>query len=225
MKENKNGNCLALTDITILTDNKMTPTEAINCSHSKDYPESANKIVYDKIQTEILTTLDSGSEYIVPYIAGFVTKKLLNTLKCEQCIEAILNFNTPNTSHCKYALIQLKDKGGLIYPSADVIAFCKLSEQAFRATTHDSKINQQSLLLIQVNMVLKKLQSESSQQLFKNLKQHSDQSVEFNHYFNLIRCIADEYLRIKNYCAVSKIINKWVNRRKFYNKLILNKSQ
>lgn len=77
----------------------------------------------------------------------------------------------------------------------------------------------------QVNMVLRKLQSEFSQRLFKDLKQHSDQRVEFNHYVNLIRCIADEYLRIKNYYAAGKIINKCVNRRKFYNKLILNTNQ
>lgn len=74
-------------------------------------------------------------------------------------------------------------------------------------------------------MVLKKLQSKSTKRLFENLEDHSDSNIELNHYINLIRCIADEYLWIKQYYATSPLIDKSGNQRKRLNKLILNTNQ
>lgn len=92
LKASATGNCLPLSEITILSVNNMiTPMEAINCSRNEEMPESARKISVDDMESCILSEIDSESEYVVPYMAGFVTKKLLSTMKCEKCIEAILD--------------------------------------------------------------------------------------------------------------------------------------
>lgn len=60
----------------------------------------------------------------IVYIAGFVTHKLQSVIKCEQCVEALLDEkkNFLNSLICK------KNRGGLNYPSKDVINICKISE-------------------------------------------------------------------------------------------------
>lgn len=202
--------------------------EAINCTTSQDLPVLADKFVEDDNKKCVLYSLDKDAEYVVPYMAGFVTKKILNTIQCGKCIEAILDVQGSTTTNCKYSLIQLKDNGGLIYPSSDVIRICKTSEQVFRSTIpkNGKSLNSKSFIISnQVSMVLNRIQSETSKPLFENLQQHSDGSVEYNHYANLIRCVADEYLRMKHFYAVKKIIDKSSNRKTFYNKLMLNTNQ
>lgn len=64
---------------------------------------------------------------IVEYIAGFVAKKIGKTLLCEICLNA-LQSNTENTS----SLIFLKNRGGLIYLSKDIVNICMYCEKKFR---------------------------------------------------------------------------------------------
>ena len=52
------------------------------------------------------------SEQVVIYIAGFVTRKLQNTVKCETCVCALRG----DKDNFLFSLITQKNRGGLCYP-------------------------------------------------------------------------------------------------------------
>ena len=71
--------------------------------------------------------LSTCSQSIVVYTAGFAVFKLGNSLHYGTCISAL---NT-SSKHEQYALINLKTKGALIFPSKDVLNICILCEKLF----------------------------------------------------------------------------------------------
>ena len=72
--------------------------------------------------------LNTCSQSIVACISGIVVFKLGNLLHCEMCISA-LNISSKDE---QYALINLKAKGALVFPSEDVLNICILCEKKFR---------------------------------------------------------------------------------------------
>ena len=74
--------------------------------------------------------LNDYVENVVTYIAGFVVKSLSNKLHCEICVSALTNKNIENKKFAQ--LINMKTKGGLTYPSEDVIFVCQKAEKLFR---------------------------------------------------------------------------------------------
>lgn len=65
---------------------------------------------------------------IIIYIAGFVTYKLQNIVKCESCLDALVG----EKENFLNSLIEMKNRGGLTYPSKDVIQICKITEHFLR---------------------------------------------------------------------------------------------
>jgi len=74
------------------------------------------------------TTLSQYSEEVIIYIAGFVSRKLGNTLACEFCVGVLFG----QKKNLMASLIKVKDRGGLAYPSDDVIKICTVCEKFFR---------------------------------------------------------------------------------------------
>jgi len=69
--------------------------------------------------------LSACSEKIVAYIVGFVVFKLKTTLYCETCIDALTDVD--DRQIC--SLIKMKTKGGLVFPSKDIVDVCLYCEQ------------------------------------------------------------------------------------------------
>ena len=68
-------------------------------------------------------------ENIVGYIGGFVVRKMLKSLHCSTCAEALLG---RDNHHERYlTLTHIKDNGGLIIPSDDVFKILKKAESFF----------------------------------------------------------------------------------------------
>ena len=63
------------------------------------------------------------------YIGGFVVRKMLTSLHCPTCAEALLG---QDDHHERYlTLTHIKDNGGLIIPSDDVFKILKKAESFF----------------------------------------------------------------------------------------------
>ena len=75
---------------------------------------------------------------VVSYIAGFVVRRLLNIIKCVNCMEALVQH--PTTTSPDLHLINLGDNGGLIYPPKDVVAVCKAAERCSGFTTETNPL-------------------------------------------------------------------------------------
>ena len=66
-------------------------------------------------------------------------RKLKSSTKCNICLNTMLPSITEN-ENCKPSLIQRKDRGGLIYPSKDLVKVCEISEKKIRGTRHNHNL-------------------------------------------------------------------------------------
>ena len=62
----------------------------------------------------------------VGYMTGFIVRSILRQCKCYSCPLVL----TDDTSHT--SLIGLKNRGGLVKPSKDILKICQIIEKKFR---------------------------------------------------------------------------------------------
>lgn len=130
------GNCIPLEDIDILHYSSTDPIKVLNNNSIGISTDS----VIDEVNVQNINSfimdhdyIGSNSEHsssqftkeIIIYIAGFVVYKLSNSLKCEECKLGLVAVEKDCFLN---SLITLKnrggEKGGLMYPSEDVISIC-----------------------------------------------------------------------------------------------------
>ena len=74
--------------------------------------------------------LSSYRNSIVAYIGGYIIRNLMKTISCTTCFLATLAEHKDIS--IDHNLIVLKDNGGLLYPSEDVLRILKTSESVFK---------------------------------------------------------------------------------------------
>lgn len=114
----------------------------------------------------------------------------------------------------------MRDKGGLSYPSSDVIKLCVQTEKNMRSYQSGHKpINK----LLVVNKTLKLCESNSK--IFESIKFHNfDYEPEANHVILLMKSIICSYFNLQiNYLC--KKMSEAESLRNWYNKIILFKGQ
>jgi hypothetical protein len=114
-----------------------------------------------------------------------VTRKLSHSLNCEDC----LSFLFGSEENLIGSFLDFKNRGGLSYPSDDVIAVCVKSEK---------------LLKLQINTNVK---VDKSRIVYDVLKYFSTKLLAYYrhlHYYILVKSVANVYLdlRIKFACQV-----------------------
>ena len=82
--------------------------------------------------------LSEAQNGCIKYISGFLVRKLKSSTKCNICLNTML----PSTENenCKPSLIQRKDRGGLIYPSKDLVKVCEISVKKIRETRNNRNL-------------------------------------------------------------------------------------
>lgn len=221
LKHITSGNCIPLTDIPILTYTK--PEILINLS--TDRHSLLNDIERDNTSQQHLdyNVIDNDHDYladpsrltefaksVITYIAGFVVRSVAKTVKCQHCLSVL--------RQDKFKSLQAKkDKGGLVYPSGDVIKICEIAEKIFRR----NKFIKNPLH----HLVQKCLKECLSLNFFNTIAEHfNEQSFINNHYGLLIKIICLCYFKTRIHYA-TKNLNKNENIRNIYTKLILFKGQ
>lgn len=192
------GNAVDLESIKILNISsskkkiKNPHMEKVNISsvsvgeHIPDVPDDDDNINVHNI-TDI--NLSRIVENIVPYISGFVGKKLRRTLKCKEC-SSVLSYKL--TLKSDTVLLNLKNRGGLFLSSDDLIAVCKSAEQSFRF--FESKILEKNIFHTMLFHSIQHLNSNTFSSLFEHI---INQPPMENHRTDLIKSIAFEYLTIR----------------------------
>lgn len=152
IRDVRTGNCIPLEHVSILhvsSSNTISNSEDV-INMSTRFSQIINDISNTDIQTNkiedqlyflndhnYLTDVRDISEFslnIIEYIAGYVVKQLRQTLRCAQCINVLID------KECKMnSLIYIKNRGGLITPSEDVIKICKKCEIIIRHALHANK--------------------------------------------------------------------------------------
>jgi len=117
-------NCMALEDIPVLNCSSVNdPVTAIN--NSNCFLNSDVELEPEEYNFE---TDGFHLNNLVLYIAGFVSHKLSTKIKCDVCNGALFG----NKGNFFYSIINMKDKGGLHYPSNDVVQICVATEKYFK---------------------------------------------------------------------------------------------
>lgn len=173
--------------------------------------------VQDELQDELEsfdTNLSEFQNSAILYIAGFVKRKMQTTLKCQPCLETV---NSKPTSFQGKSLIDLKDRGGLMYPSADLVKVCQVTESKIQVFKSDQTLFNRSNILQRICL---KSTSTMLTQFPKVLKSSDHQNL---HKYNLLNQISLIYstLRLKHLAREKNREEKPTKLRKKLSKLIL----
>lgn len=149
----------------------------------------------DEEDTSMLLYLDQ-SQYtpylmdITQYISGFVVRKIISILKCQECAEIISESSTTETT-----LIDLKTRGGLIKPNDDVTELCRIAENVFRIQQYTFQSNSSN---ITKKFILKAFSQININKYFLKLSNHIyNQNPINNHLIQIIQLIFKTYFTIR----------------------------
>lgn len=121
------------------------------------------------------------------------------------------------TSSKKYELITFKTRGGLKYPSKEIILICELTEKFIQAA------NLKSFAYLGETATKKGGIFNNNKEFNHHLMHSFDDSDPLNnHYINLINAAIDMYFKVR-YCHFIKQQNNTDSNRTVFNKLILFK--
>ena len=146
-----------------------------------------------------------------------VVRHLRAAMKCEDCIEALTHPRASTST-----LFDIKNRGGLLTPSDDVVTISRYCEVVFRNVMCNGNIPQEKNLLRQ--LVYNVFKMCVNRNVFHSLGHHFlDQEPENNHFLWLLEAISRKYFNIRLH-HYSKIVNEKIHlsrvRQKF-TKLIL----
>lgn len=141
--------------------------------------------------------LSCCAEQIVGYIAGWVARALITTIKCETCVSELIT----TKKKIFHKLISIKDMGGLCYPSDDTFLVCAKSENILKKTyiSQGKHITCEKEFL---QLKLKILKNFVDSDVFSKLLDHSkNQPAMLNHRTHLLRAIIDKYCNVRLHYA------------------------
>jgi len=142
------GNCIPLEHNDILHFSSSDPIKVINCSTGYDNNIDVDNItdvdsfIHDHSYIVGQNTFEFSefSKEVIIYISGFVVHKLNSVIKCKICVSSLFSYNK---QHFLNSLITLKNrggnKGGLTYPSNDVIVICLQTEKMLKLYNYQNK--------------------------------------------------------------------------------------
>jgi DNA transposase THAP9 len=160
-------------------------------------------LVDSEVMRDCLPALSHYVDNVCVYIAGFVVRRLLPTVKCTDCRELLVDCDGANDSSS--AFLCLKDNGGLIKPSADVIRIVKVAEQNVRHLVSSDK-PAHSIARLGIKLEHAVLSSAEVCMAFSNSPHLLDTADGIDsHVFSLVRLIVRWFLNIR----VFHILRNW----------------
>lgn len=220
LKEFNSGNCVALENISLL--NCSSALEKINMTTVNPFhpgvdneDDTDESILNDVLSNYDISSMSEFGSHVVVYIAGSVVHYLMKKIKCETCQSVLLASGEANYH---LDLINLKDNGGLIVPSTDVIKICKITESLLRKTYNNSKFI--SAKTFKNHFVTKTMAHFLGLKLFETINFHQyDHSPLDNHVIQLTKCVLEKYMDIRlNHFAKNVLQN--AQKRQLFNKFL-----
>jgi len=140
----KHGNCLTFQDQAAgsIFALKWTKRRA-PLVEKEEVPEEDSKYIEYLTSTLETYELTAHKQAIIGYIAGYIVRKISKTIQCPPC-NAALYFNPATmpaindhyysvfSSPIYFQLINSKNRGGLLFPSLQVVKIVNMCEKAFR---------------------------------------------------------------------------------------------
>ncbi|XP_052128257.1 uncharacterized protein LOC127750492 [Frankliniella occidentalis] len=210
----RNANCWPLHSTRILNISTSAKHKQFNthdvtevdCEPDDQLLADDDRLIADHDPYAPLQSLSALSPYVtdvVEYIAGFVSRSLSESLHCVVC-NAALYGNSTNSD-----LLKIKNKGGLVFASRDVVSICKLTEQIFRGYT-TKKVALRKAIPVYIN----KIKARITSSIFSTLDKDHDYCNDAldTHRSLLMSSIIDKYLVIR-ICHDIKRLNESVIKK------------
>ncbi|GBO03047.1 DNA transposase THAP9 [Araneus ventricosus] len=193
------ANCTILDDTNILnvSASKNTYLKSINDSDAQrddiDQWPAVESLVQD--HNYCVNAFRHQSQYsqdVIGYVAGFVVKKLKTSLRCVDCISAVVEKSKSPSN-----LLLIKNRGGLNLPSDDITNLCKLGEKVFRIFNAAGKLTVRNVMHRLILYTLNDIMSKGMD-IFPSLIKHSvDHAPQDNHRIFLIKAVLFEYFKLR----------------------------
>lgn len=176
-----------------------------NASSAADMAESPTSVTSQR-RSSVLEQWDDDHDYthrldipqslspvvgsVVPYIAGFVARKVAARTSCEECIAALHSCELP-------PLTQMRNRGGLVAPSKDVLQICECVEKELRvlqSKTENIKVLHTQCRALTVDVLTMVFENA----LFAQLEAHLlDCDPLDNHIYKLSKQVVQLYLQVR----------------------------
>ena len=134
------------------------------------------------------------------YIAGYVVKKAMSQITCDECRSALVSHEPSEKYGSAYCFLTIRKSGSLAIPSEGVLAIVFAAERHLRTSTDLNKVNQACTLLRVQRKVLAQLGA-------KNVLNNADHAIDSqvgidNHYYFTVRIIVKIFFNIRQYHIV-----------------------
>lgn len=211
------GSCIPLEQINILTcSSKVGPVTTINNLTEKksfvEIPEDDSDL-YEELLDCMYSNLSGYTESVLTYIAGFVARKLSRSLKCETCNKLLFRVS----ELFKSSLITLKSRGGLVYPSKDVVNILKNVEKILKGVLH-VKDREENYYLYVFKFFMDYYAEPN------NLFDSGDCEHDTNHKYLLIKSVIEVYMNLR-YKYYGKKSTERISHRSYLNKIVLFRNE
>ena len=80
---------------------------------------------HDYVDCPPISMLSEYKHGVIPYIAGYAAKMTAKVAKCNTCVASLGSKAEATAS----TFLKMKDKGGLMKPSASVVHICEVAEK------------------------------------------------------------------------------------------------
>ena len=134
---------------------------------------------------------------MLAYIGGYICRSLAKTLSCDTCLDSLHDPEMANNDAC--TLIKVKDNGGLLYPSADVLTVLSVTESVFKEFCINCLMPQSSKSL-RSKMKVKIMEILFDKDVFDSLAVHDFDThcpTQDMHSSQLCKAIAHKYIDMR----------------------------
>ena len=175
--------------------------------------------------------ISEHKENAIAYISGYIVRKLTSALECDICCDAMIESDKQKRH---LSLIAIKDNGGLVYPSEDVVQVVRVCEKYFKLFVCGEdmvKVNSSKNLRLKLtNTIINELRyTRPGKVLFECLLDHDldyYQVTEDFHSTQVMKGIVQKYvsmrlLRYGQEYTMNVIKAKSLGKRQKMNKAVL----
>lgn len=203
MRDFGRGNCTAIENLSIL--NCSSAVKRINVTTSGHVSNEDQETDDEESEIAILySNFTDFSMQVISHIAGNIVHVLMKKIHCDTCIGALL----ANKTNVLHKFIIAKNKGGLLFPSEDVIHICKVAESDIRAMTDNQ------LKLKKEVLVSKMLRNFVGSKLFEDINFHQvSEYPTSNHVTDLIKAATEKYINVRLHFLLKNTNIKLPNKK------------
>lgn len=193
--------------ISILSTPSTSNVQKINCTTPRfNYYNDcdADSKYSEQFINEILNRpLDDFACHVIVYIAGFIARKILRSVKCSLCQLLVIG----DKEDFLFSLINAKDRGGLTYPSEGVIKIIERCEKYFKVADN-----------VTANYITKSWEYYDYLNLFH--PGSGDDEHDAEHVYLIVKVIISYYVNLRNK-HIAKEMESKVSKRNLFKKIIL----